>query len=623
MQHRVTFPREQRVDVHAGLICNLLEAASLQFVSNKHGALFFRQFVDRQFELIEKQVAGVQRLRSGIVRGQQIFEHQAVAVLICGSRIAEVFRFLLAEEIGDSIARHAKQPTGNVVNRHQQPVRFHQFVEDVLQNVLSVTRVGYAPANEVAQPGLLPLDHFGDPFVPFLGHSLQVHRVHLLQLKTNERRGYRRVAKLLRAIELNIRLYFRTTQAIAAIRGSLIDGIIERMDSPTFLTTITIIFGSITVWKLVPAWLRSKQEFAREKLMLSKPEPQDTAQVKLLKERLENLETLMCRLDSEMNSRLERSFSMLKLAPGLSPPGVSQMPTTFMNVTTALEGRYQVLKELGRGGMGIVFQAYDKQLKEQVAIKILSPLLSNDPEALERLKREVSSARRVTHPSVIRIHDISELNGLHFISMEYFEGTSLKDYIKKTGALSLMQALNIASQLCDGLDAAHRQGVIHRDLKSQNIIIGANNQIKIIDFGLARSGNAEGLTATGLIMGTPEYMAPEQVAGKSVDERADIYSLGIILYEMFTGRVPFTGDSAIAVGFKQLKEDPRKPCEINAQLPPEVESVILQALQKNPLSRFRSVAELKSNLERAMLHPSPLEEQPPSKSQSERVKITQ
>lgn len=395
------------------------------------------------------------------------------------------------------------------------------------------------------------------------------------------------------------------------------------MDAPTFLSALGIIFGSITVWKLTPAWLRHRQELLRENLVLSKARPQEEAEVKLLKERLENLETLMCRLDSEMNSRLERSFSMLKMATGSIAPGVSQTPTTFMNVTSALESRYQILKELGRGGMGVVFQAYDKQLKEQVAIKVLSPLLSSDPDALERLKREVSSARRITHPNVIRIHDISELNGLHFISMESFDGVSLKEYIKKTGTLSLMQAFNIASQICDGLEAAHRQGVIHRDLKSQNIIIAAGNQIKIIDFGLARAGNLEGLTATGLIMGTPEYMAPEQVAGKSVDERADIYSLGIILYEMFTGRVPFTGDSAIAVGFKQLKEDPPKPGDINPQLPPDVENVILRALQKNPLSRFLSVAELKSNLERAVLHPAPLSEQSFSKSESESLKSAQ
>src|SRR5262249_3390297 len=155
-------------------------------------------------------------------------------------------------------------------------------------------------------------------------------------------------------------------------------------------------------------------------------------------------------------------------------------------------------------------------------------------------KREVSAARRITHPNVIRIHDISEAGGLNFVSMEYFNGTTLKDYIKGHGPMSLMQAFNIASQICEGLDAAHPQGFIDRDLKSQNIIMNSGGKIKIIDFGLAHTAQLEGLTATGLIMGTPEYMAPEQVEGKKVDERADIYSLGIILYEIFTGKVPFS-----------------------------------------------------------------------------------
>jgi serine/threonine protein kinase len=270
-----------------------------------------------------------------------------------------------------------------------------------------------------------------------------------------------------------------------------------------------------------------------------------------------------------------------------------------------LEGRYQILKELGRGGMGIVFHAYDKQLKEQVAIKILSPLLSNDSDALERLKREVSAARRITHSNVIRIHDISEINGLHFISMEYFHGMNLKEYIKLHGPLSTMQAYNIAAQICDGLEAAHREGVVHRDLKSQNIILDPTNKIKIIDFGLARTAHMEGMTATGLIMGTPEYMAPEQVSGKRIDERADIYSFGVILYELFTGKVPFTGDSAIAVGFKQLKEDPLPPSQVTPGVSPEIERIIFKALEKDPARRYRSVAELKIDFETAVMSPAP------------------
>ncbi len=361
-------------------------------------------------------------------------------------------------------------------------------------------------------------------------------------------------------------------------------------------------FAALTLWIVLPKYFRYRQELAREALKNPSKDPEQTAEVKKLRDRVENLETLICRLDTEINYQLEKSVGSGKIMTMPESSGNSQMPTTFMNIATALEGRYQILKELGRGGMGIVFQAHDKQLKEQVAIKILSPLLSNDDQALERLKREVSAARRVTHPNVIRIHDISEMGGLHYVSMEYFPGTNLKEFVKKSGALSLMQAYNIASQICDGLEAAHRQGIIHRDLKTQNIIIHGN-QIKIIDFGLARTSHLEGMTATGLIMGTPEYMAPEQVSGQKVDERADIYSLGIILYELFTGKVPFTGDSAIAVGFKQLKEDPPPPREINSQLPESIERIILRALQKDPVRRYFSVAELRNEMQEAVRAP--------------------
>ncbi len=367
--------------------------------------------------------------------------------------------------------------------------------------------------------------------------------------------------------------------------------------------TALIIFGAITTWIIIPKWLRHKAELAREAL---KNKQADSGDVKKLRERVENLENLVCRLDSELNIQLEKSLSSGRIITSSSDAGVSQMPTTFMNVSAALESRFQILKELGRGGMGIVFQAHDKELREQVAIKILSPILSTNSDALERMKREVSAARRVTHQNVIRIHDISEMNGLHFVSMEYFHGQNLKEYIKQRGALSSVNAWQIAAQICDGLEAAHRGGIIHRDLKSQNIIINAAGQVKVIDFGLAHSTQMEGLTATGLIMGTPEYMAPEQVAGKRVDERADIYSLGIILYELFTGKVPFTGDSAIGVGFMQMKDQPRPPREINSQIPAEVERVILKALQKEPSARYSAVSELKADLESAIGRPSEL-----------------
>jgi serine/threonine protein kinase len=338
-------------------------------------------------------------------------------------------------------------------------------------------------------------------------------------------------------------------------------------------------------------WMRHRHELQKEKLRALNP--QETAKSSRVEERIENLEALLCRLDTELNQQMERSLMSTRGFGTPAMPGASKTPTSLINLAAALEGRYQVLSELGRGGMGIVYQAYDKQLKEQVAIKLLSPLLSTDPEALERLTREVSMARRVTHANVIRIHDLSEVNGLHYVSMEYFGGVNLKEHLKRSGPLSLLSAYQIFSQICEGLEAAHSQGVIHRDLKAQNIMVGQSGQIKIIDFGLARSVHLEGMTATGLIMGTPEYMAPEQVSGKHVDERADIYALGVILYEMLTGRVPFTGDSAIAVGFQQLKDPPPPPRSINPQIPEEVERILLKALEKDPIRRYRNADEMR------------------------------
>jgi serine/threonine protein kinase len=323
----------------------------------------------------------------------------------------------------------------------------------------------------------------------------------------------------------------------------------------------------------------------------------DTANWKRAMDRIENLEAVMCRLDTEINLQLEQTLSAGKISTVGSPPGNSQLPTLFLNLSSALQDRFQVLRELGRGGMGIVFQAYDKQLNEQVAIKVLSPLLSKNSEALERLKREVSSARKVTHQNIIRIHDISESNGLHFVSMEYFAGTTLKEIIKRDGACSLVKGAQIALQICAGVESAHKQAIVHRDLKSQNIIVNDVGELKIIDFGLASSAHMEGMTATGLILGTPEYMSPEQVAGKRADERADIYSLGIILYEMFTGKLPFTGESAIGVGFKQLRDAPEPPREVKSQIPSELERIILKALQKDPADRYASVNELRIDLE--------------------------
>ncbi|HET6267048.1 MAG TPA: serine/threonine-protein kinase, partial [Acidobacteriota bacterium] len=295
-----------------------------------------------------------------------------------------------------------------------------------------------------------------------------------------------------------------------------------------------------------------------------------------LQDRIENLEALVCRLDQELNTQMEKSVWLTRSGPS---PANSQQITILQNVTSALEGRYQMMQELGRGGMGIVFLAYDKQLKENVAIKVLSPFLSNDADSLERMRREVISARKITHSNVIKIYDLAEAGGLHYLTMEYFPGENLRQFCVRKGPLTLQEGLQILLQICDGLEAAHNQGIVHRDLKSQNIILNDRMHLKIIDLGLSRTNQLEGMTATGLIMGTPEYMSPEQVMGRRTDERSDLYSLGIILYEVFTGRVPFQGDSPISVGFKHLKEGYTPIQVLQPGLPAQLAAIVDRLLQ--------------------------------------------
>jgi serine/threonine protein kinase len=367
-------------------------------------------------------------------------------------------------------------------------------------------------------------------------------------------------------------------------------------DLPIGLTVISVIsvivtFGSLTYLgvKIINAIAsRGKKENPQEVLEIKKEN-------KVLKDRIENLETLVCRLDQEINTQLEKSLWLSQSNPGVA---TSQQMTAMMNITSALESRFQVLRELGRGGMGIVFLAYDKQLKDNVAIKVLSPFLSNDAESLERMRREVTAARKITHSNVIKIYDIAEAGGLHYITMEYFPGENLRQLVQRKGPMSMQEGMQLLYQICDGLDAAHKQGIIHRDLKSQNIILNDRGHLKIIDLGLARTNQLEGMTATGLIMGTPEYMSPEQVLGRRTDERSDLYSLGIIMYEMFTGRVPFSGDSAISVGFKHVKETYEPLKSLRPQLPESLSAITDRLLQKDPAHRFQSVQELRDELER-------------------------
>jgi len=260
-------------------------------------------------------------------------------------------------------------------------------------------------------------------------------------------------------------------------------------------------------------------------------------------------------------------------------------------------GRYEIIEEIGRGGMGRVYRAYDRQIKEDVALKLLKPEISFNEKAVERFRNELKFARRIAHPRVCRMYDLGESGLSHFLTMEYVEGEDLKAFIRRSDHLTTPKALNIGRQIAEGLSEAHRIGVVHRDLKPQNVMIDREGKAKIMDFGLARIAEGEGLTGSGLMLGTPEYMSPEQVDLKEVDARVDIYALGIILYEMVTGHVPFKGETPLAVAMKQKNEKARDARESNPLVPDSLIMVIQKCLEKDPSRRYQTAAEASTALD--------------------------
>jgi serine/threonine protein kinase/tetratricopeptide (TPR) repeat protein len=259
-------------------------------------------------------------------------------------------------------------------------------------------------------------------------------------------------------------------------------------------------------------------------------------------------------------------------------------------------GRFELIEELGAGGMGKVYRAFDKKIGEEVALKLLHPEVALDERTIDRFRNEIKLARRITHKNVCRLHELHEEGKTLFITMEYVSGQDLKGLIRETGALSTGKAISIAKQVTEGLAEAHDLGVVHRDLKPQNIMVDKEGLAKIMDFGIARSLRTAGMTAEAMIIGSPEYMAPEQVEGLEADQRTDIYALGAILFEMATGRVPFEGDSPLSVAYKHKNEIPIPPQKLNSQVPEPFNQLILRCLEKEKENRYQTADEVLADL---------------------------
>ena len=265
-----------------------------------------------------------------------------------------------------------------------------------------------------------------------------------------------------------------------------------------------------------------------------------------------------------------------------------------------VDGRYRILRRLGAGGMADVWLAEDQHLQREVALKVLHRRFSQDQQFIARFQREAEAAAALQHPNIVSVYDRGEVEGLNYIAMQYVQGATLKQLIDR--GLEPVQAAELVRQVLEAARAAHRRGIVHRDLKPQNVIVDAEGKAHVADFGIARAGVSE-ITQTGSVMGTPHYLSPEQAQGFEVTAVSDLYSIGVILYEALTGRVPFEGESAVAVAMKQVSQTPQLPSSINPRVTPALDAVVMRALAKEPGERFQNADAFIAALDRAMREP--------------------
>jgi serine/threonine protein kinase/tetratricopeptide (TPR) repeat protein len=273
-----------------------------------------------------------------------------------------------------------------------------------------------------------------------------------------------------------------------------------------------------------------------------------------------------------------------------------ETPTGMLARGTVFAARYEIIEPIGRGGMGVIYRAFDKKLQEEIAIKLLKPEIAVEKRLVQRFSNELKVARRVSHHNVCRLHDLHEEGETLYLTMEYVRGEDLKRLIRRTGTLSIGKTVSIVRQIAEGLAEAHKLGVVHRDLKPSNVMIDGEGNAKIMDFGIARSMAGAGMTAEGSMIGTPEYMSPEQVESRGIDGRSDLYSLGVILFEMVTGQVPFEGETPLSVAFKHKSENPQDPRTLNPRIPEALSRLILRCLEKDRSKRYQTAEEILADL---------------------------